>query len=670
LHTTLKYRPLLSGLLVWLLISWIPSYAQNDELDSLKSLLDNSKVDTVQVKILNEISYSILNQDPNETIKYGIQARDMSDMLGYGSGKAYALKNMGLGYYYLGDYLKVLDYWSQSLESFEAEKDTAGIANMLNNLGAIYYTQGSNSKAIEFFLRSLRIAENLGDTLRIASALVNVGGLYSDNEKDYDKALLYLWQVGHIAEAFPLDDQSLGGYLTGIGEIYKNTGDYDSALFYLEKALPLYENTVRIPEALIRLGMVHEERGEFDTAIQYQKQAYRTAVETDQNLFVTRSLLNLGNIYRKTGNLSEAHKVYNEAEQHALEGGLNYELRDIYQGQSLTFAQQRSFEQAYKFNTQFQAIKDTLFNLETDDKVRGLQFTYEIDKKEDQIDLLEKDAEIAQLENRRQKIISRASGVVGILLLLLAIGLYQRFKYVRKTKRIIENEKQRSEDLLLNILPEETADELKENGETKARSYEKVSILFTDFKGFTSIAAKMSPEELVQEIHQQYKVFDEIMSHHGIEKIKTIGDAYMAAGGLPIPNDTNPMDVVKAALEIRDYVSKLKEKKIREGKPYFEIRIGIHTGPVVAGVVGIKKFAYDIWGDTVNIASRMESNSEPGKVNISQSTYDLVKDQAICSYRGEIEAKNRGMLKMYFVENLRMPVEPTTETSGVQETLG
>jgi class 3 adenylate cyclase len=452
--------------------------------------------------------------------------------------------------------------------------------------------------------------------------------------------------------------------------VYKNLGEYDSALFYLEKSLPLYENTVLIPEALIRLGMVHEEKGAFETAINYQKQAYNSALATDQNLLITRSLLNLGNIYRKTGNSIEAHKAYSEAEKYALEGGLNYELRDIYKGQALAFAQQRSFEKAYKYHTQFQAIKDTLFNLETDDKVRGLQFTYEIDKKEDQINLLEKDAEIAQLENRRQKAISRASGIVGILLLLLAIGLYQRFKFVRKTKRIIEYEKNRSENLLLNILPEETAEELKENGTAKARSYEQVSILFTDFKGFTSIAATMSPEQLVQEIHEQYKVFDEIMTHHGIEKIKTIGDAYMAAGGLPVPNDTNPMDVIKAALEIRDYTEKLKQKRIEEGRPFFEIRIGVHTGPVVAGIVGIKKFAYDIWGDTVNIASRMESNSEPGKVNISQTTYALVKDYAICTYRGEIEAKNRGKLKMYFVEQLKIAAEPTVHASDIEETLG
>ena len=404
-------------------------YGQDSKIDSLKYLLDESKVDTFQVKILNDLSYSVLNQDPDQAITYGLMAKEMAELVDYDIGLAYALKNMGLGFYYLGDYLKVLEYWTESLNTFEHARDTVGIANMLNNLGAIYYTQGSTTNAIEFFLKSLRLAEDLNDTIRITSALVNVGGIYSDNEKDYDKALNYFWQIGKISELYPLDDQTLGGYLTGIGEIYSNLGDFDSALYYLEQSLPLYENTVLIPEALIRLGKVHKERGEYDQAITYQQRAYQTAVDTDQNLFITRSLLNLGNAYQEIGDSRKAYEAYTEAEKHALEGGLNYELRDIYQGMALTFAQQNAFEEAYKYHTQYQAIKDTLFNLETDDKVRGLQFTYEIDKKQDEINLLEKDAEIAQLQSKRQRAVSLGAGIAGFLLLLLAIGLYKRYQY-------------------------------------------------------------------------------------------------------------------------------------------------------------------------------------------------------------------------------------------------
>jgi len=324
------------------------------------------------------------------------------------------------------------------------------------------------------------------------------------------------------------------------------------------------------------------------------------------------------------------------------------------------------YQNAYKYHQLFSSTKDTIYSIETDDKIKGLQFTYEIEKKEDQIDLLEKDSEIARLQTKRQKAISIGAGITGFLLLILAVGLYKRYQFVRKTKKIIENERNRSDNLLLNILPAETAEELKEHGKAKAQSYESVSILFTDFKGFTSIAATMTPEELVKEIHENYRAFDEIVTKYNVEKIKTIGDAYMAAGGLPAPNKTHALDVAKAAVEIRDYVEELKIRRQQEGKPFFEIRIGIHTGPVVAGIVGIKKFAYDIWGDSVNIASRMESNSEPGKINISQTTYDLVKNVANCKYRGEFEAKNRGKLKMYFLDNFKETYDSLA--SNIEET--
>ncbi|MFN0275485.1 MAG: adenylate/guanylate cyclase domain-containing protein, partial [Chitinophagales bacterium] len=157
---------------------------------------------------------------------------------------------------------------------------------------------------------------------------------------------------------------------------------------------------------------------------------------------------------------------------------------------------------------------------------------------------------------------------------------------------------------------------------------------------------------LVNEIHTCFKAFDTIISKHNIEKIKTIGDAYMCAGGLPVANTTNATDVMSAAIEIQQYMQQHLQQRKQEGKEPFEIRIGIHTGPVVAGIVGVKKFAYDIWGDTVNIASRMESSGVPGKINISGSTYNLVKGKYNCVYRGKIEAKNKGEIDMYFVEEI------------------
>lgn len=210
-------------------------------------------------------------------------------------------------------------------------------------------------------------------------------------------------------------------------------------------------------------------------------------------------------------------------------------------------------------------------------------------------------------------------------------------------------EKKKSDDLLLNILPEEIANELKETGRTTPRSYEVATVMFTDFENFTSKSEKLSPEELVNMIDTCFRKFDEIISKYNIEKIKTIGDAYLCVSGLPDTKDHNASNVINAALEIIDSINIFKHSG--ESYGYFDIRIGVHTGPLVAGVVGDKKFAYDIWGDTVNTAARMEQNSEAGKVNISQNTYELVKDNFHCISRGKKAAKNKGMIDMYYIES-------------------
>ena len=214
----------------------------------------------------------------------------------------------------------------------------------------------------------------------------------------------------------------------------------------------------------------------------------------------------------------------------------------------------------------------------------------------------------------------------------------------------VEREMSISENLLLNILPKETAKELKEYGSATPKSYEMVSVLFTDFKGFTNISEQLSPKNLVQELNFCFNAFDDIVQKYNLEKIKTIGDAYMCAGGIPVPNKTNAIDAVNAAIEMQHFINEWEQEKASKGEITWKLRIGIHTGEIVSGVVGKTKFTYDIWGDTVNLASRMESSCEAGKINISETTYQLVKDSFKCTSRGMLQVKNKGPVNMYFVE--------------------
>jgi class 3 adenylate cyclase len=213
----------------------------------------------------------------------------------------------------------------------------------------------------------------------------------------------------------------------------------------------------------------------------------------------------------------------------------------------------------------------------------------------------------------------------------------------------IGREKQKSDELLLNILPGDVADELKRTGQVEPVYYDSVTVLFTDFKDFTRIAAHLSPHQLIRELDHFFSAFDGIIERHGLEKLKTIGDAYMCAGGIPAANQSHPLDAVRAAWDIQELMARELAERRRKGQPSWELRVGIHTGALMAGVIGNKKFAYDIWGDTVNIAARMESSGAPGRINISQSTYERVRAHFACEPRGKIAVKNAGEVDMYFV---------------------
>jgi len=234
----------------------------------------------------------------------------------------------------------------------------------------------------------------------------------------------------------------------------------------------------------------------------------------------------------------------------------------------------------------------------------------------------------------------------------LLYGLFDRISTIQQEKIQFRVEREKSDELLFNVLPEEVAMELREKGQFEAREFENISVLFTDFKDFTATASHMSPHELVHEINDCFIAFDKMAEKYGVEKIKTIGDSYMAAAGLTGDQTQQCANLVHMALEMQQYMQKRKRELMRKGKPAFDMRAGIHTGPVVAGIVGEKKFQYDIWGDTVNTASRMESNGEPGKVNISRQTYELISDSTTFSFekRPNRQAKGKGEVEMWFVE--------------------
>jgi adenylate cyclase len=597
--------------------------------------------DTATVNALLDKSKSLIGSDSAKSRELAMEAKKIAGEINYPKGEAYALKNVGMLYYLKGKYVETLDYWNQSLKIFEDAKDDIGVSNMLNNIGAIYFTQGADAKALEYTLRSLQIAERIGDTLRMVSALINVGNTYY-NKKD-PVALNYLLKVIPLIE----HNKNTEAYkvVTGnIGEIYFDNNDNARALDYFNKSIKAAGTTYSAAFAYNGIGKIRLKEGKFSEALKNHNTALLLAKKFEDKLQEVRGLRGIADVYSKTNDVAQAIVYYNKAKVVAeAMDDLKVELKDLYKDMAMAYSKESKFSEAFAYQSLYSDIKDTLYNIESKKKLNQIQFDFELSKKEVEINLKE-----SRIKSEKQA----RWGVTGglVLILVIAFIIFRNSLEKSKINKILDKQKDKIESLLLNILPKQVAHELQNSGSSKPRQFEEVSILFTDFKGFTSIADKLSPSDLVEDLNACFIEFDNIIEKYNIEKIKTIGDSYMCAGNIPSPDEEHVYKIVKAALDIQAFMEGYNKRQAEKGLQLWEIRIGLHVGPVVAGVVGKKKYAYDIWGSAVNIASRMESNGTPGKVNISAHTYELIKHRFICTHRGKLYAKNLGDLDMYYVE--------------------
>ena len=577
-------------------------------------------------------------------------------------------------YHGLRAYDKELESYQTILEHTKDAKYTYLKAATLNNIGYTQKYLKNYNPAKKAFLSCISVCQNSHDELE-AAAYYNLGLIYH-NDRNIDSALFCfeqaqgLYTVSNKMEevANSLNMQAISYH--HLNDQFNGQKKLNEA-FTIEKEHQLLKQESRSHEIQ---SYIHADLFEFELALASFKR--HLSIESDLNSTKNSEEERLKFVNYQADQLERGLRliwsnrekdIINQAKERAEEKARqkdnelkissleNKELKAKEEYNRLKLAQE-------KLNVENK--EKELIIIQRDNKLKQLALERErllVSEKEKenkflaQTNELEKQLRLNEEQSNRSRLRQIAGVFVFILVVLLAILIAYRQLRKQKNKILAQNiiiaeEKERSEELLLNILPKETADELKEFGSAKAKSYDLVSVLFTDFKGFTMISEILTPEELVAEIDYCYKEFDRIIDKFNIEKIKTIGDAYMCAGGLPVVNKSHAGNTVDAALEIRDFMLLYKKQREAEGKQGFEIRIGIHTGPVVAGIVGIKKFAYDIWGDAVNTAARMESSGSIGKVNVSGFTYGIIKDDFNCEYRGKVAAKNKGEIEMYYVE--------------------
>ncbi|MBK9275647.1 MAG: tetratricopeptide repeat protein [Flavobacteriales bacterium] len=629
------------------------------QTDSLWKVWRNEALpDSARLTAIASLSWKAVFEQPDSGIALARMQLDLARRGGAPRALYTAYNTLAVGYKLRSDLPAALDHFNRALEVARSSKDPGRTAAALSNMSTVYKDLGDLPRALELLHQSLRIDQDLGNTAGVASTYNNIGNTYK-RLNEFDKALENYERSAALYNELG-NAKGRASALVSIGTTHSDLGQREKAVRELQEAIAIYRDLGsrmdrgkahnNLGQVLTRMGRSAEAHAHFDTA--------RTVfIELDAKDPLSRNFYYSGEAYLAEGRSAEALRACRQGLALADSLGLLAQRKECTDCVMRALALTGDYRGAYEAQRSFLSLDDTLDKVNNGREVLRLELVRDFEQqqiadslarvKETFEQQLAFDRRMADERGRRGMLIA------GILLALVIAGaLLNRLRYTQRSKKAIEHEKERSDELLHNILPVEVAAELKAKGRAEARTYANATVLFTDFKGFTQLSEQLSATELVDEIDACFKGLDAIVGKYHVEKIKTIGDAYMAAAGLPDPQASSAADIVLAALDMRDHIAQRRTERLRAGKPAFEMRIGLHSGPVIAGIVGVRKFAYDIWGDTVNTAARMESSGEPGRVNISATTYELVKDTPGLRFeaRGLVHAKGKGDLRMYFVE--------------------
>ena len=412
----------------------------NPLVDSLKLVLNSLGQDTTRVNTLNAIAYELFTYDTDEAIRYGTEAKNLAEKLNYQRGLAFAYKNIGLGYYYQGKYAEVWSSWDASLNIFEKLGDDLMVANIKGNIGAIYFNWGQYPEALKNYLPAFKIAEELGDSVRMGTLGLNIGAIYADLPGALDTARSYYLRSIEMGEALNRND-ILGTGFMNLGQVYIEMGEYDSAKYFEQKAMTFISGSRDIATALSYMGNIYNETGEYEQAVETYNDALKEAEKENSQQQIVGIMLGLASTYESTDDPEQAIEYYKQAASIAEEIGLQQELSNAYEGLATNYAKLFDYSNAYRYLSLQNTVDNAIVRVQSNDSTSNLLFNYQLDKKQDEITLLEQQRKIEQLMSRRQKAISITVGVVGLLILALAGGLYNRMRFIRKTNKQINEQK-------------------------------------------------------------------------------------------------------------------------------------------------------------------------------------------------------------------------------------